>query len=116
MEATMQERINKYAASMDALPAGKSFELVRNESFVYAHREGSGWAVWCGWVVPEKYEDDYDSYTIQPWKTPRPWVGRKYTAQDTQDAARVFAEYMDATKARQRPTTGERVGSVVRNG
>lgn len=107
---------NEYAEKIAAIPVGKTFGTRAENQFCFVRREGSAYEVWCGWVVPEAYDDDYDSYSIHPFKPerPQPWVGKQFQTESPEEAATVYLEYKAAVGARQAPKTGKTVGSVAR--
>jgi hypothetical protein len=112
----MDTTITEYGNKIAAIPVGKTFGVRGQNQFCFVRREGSGFEVWCGWEVPESYDDDYESYSIHPFKPerPRPWVGKTHKTDSADDAATVYLEYKTAVAERRQPKTGTTVGSVVR--
>lgn len=113
---TTQEQIAEYAEKIAPTLPGKIFGVRQAERFYFVRREGAGYEVWCGWVVPEGHDDDYGSYSIHPFKPERaqPWVGKSYKTDSAEDAARVYLEFKAGVLAGQMPKSGVTVGSVVR--
>ena len=99
------------------IPAGKTLSIRTADTYVQVANRPEGLVVECGWVVPERHEDDANSYTYCPFKgrseTP-PWVGKRYAASGLADAATIYADWKEAVAGRRVPTGGEKIGSVIR--
>lgn len=100
-----------------SIPKGRSWAMRSAQTFVHCARRDGQYAVECGWVVNEAFDDDYMSSTYHPFRPahPQPWVGRSVTTTDPDEAARIYTEYKSAVLALQGNTlAGEEIGSVFR--
>lgn len=105
------------ANTIKGIPDGRSWAMRSAQTFVHCARRDRQYAVECGWVVNEAFDDDYMSSTYHPFRPahPQPWVGRSVTTADPQEAARLFTEFKSAVMAHRGNTlAGEEIGSVFR--
>src|SRR2546429_3992680 len=93
--ATIAE-ITRY---IDGLKPGKTTSCRTEQYFVVARppQEGNAYSVECGWVVPERNDDDYLSFggnSEFKSRDLRPWVGRRLFAATSSEAAEIFQRWL----------------------
>jgi len=103
-------------ADIVAIAPGKVKSSATAAKFALIAPRNGGYEIECGWIVPEAFFDDYDSYTYHPFGRARPWVGRRIFVEDVQAALATYERFkLVVHSAKLDPGDGEWIGSVSRS-
>ena len=103
------------------MPQGKNWAARSERYYVAIRRVGAGWEVETGWAVPEGEQDDYMTFTYNPFRkgtSLQPWVGYCELTATAEEAAAMFVRFLADCESKRVPvasTTARSIGSVIRS-